>query len=291
MAETQLSTYFWRNQTVDRYAEIRHIQADKLLPLQDLLAERNFRDIEGSLITAENLHNPGADSPIYREKRLNYVMLLNQLQCRSMMEIGFNWGYSASLLLEASPAGRLHSVDIAEHWYTPPAGDIITDIYPNRFRYTWKDSRQALLDELAAGNRYDMISVDGGHDYATATSDILLGVELLEPGGLLIVDDTDGPSVGAAVLATVAGHADMMELTAANFGLFEFGQSDIPCFEQRYFLKRVPLHTGARVAAETPVVEPAPEPPASEPETAPAPQPPSSLAVRAARKLTRMLGG
>ena len=270
MAETQLSTYFWREHATQRYQEIRRLQATKLLPVQQCLAARQFEKLEGSLISAEQLHNPTNDSPIYLQKRLNYVMLLDQLQCKSMLEIGFNWGYSASLLLESAP-GTLHSIDIGWHWYTPPTGDLIAEIYPDRFRYTWRDSHEALAVELQAGRRYDMISVDGGHDYTIARNDILLSVELLQLGGLLIVDDTDGPSVAAAVLATVADHPEMIELTAQNFGLFEFGQSEIPCFEQRYFLKRVPLRLGATL------------------DTAPQPPTKPGLLRRAAGKLKRLI--
>lgn len=268
-------TPFWRDHARRRYADIRQAQADKLLPVQKMLAERRFEKLEGSLISAEQIHNPSADSPIYLAKRLNYVLLLDQLQCGHLMEIGFNWGYSASLLLEVAASSRLHSIDIGWHWYTPPAGALMAQIYPGRFSYTWKDSREALLDQIAAGNRYDMISIDGGHAYGTARTDILLSLELLNDGGLLIVDDTDAPSVAGAVLATVADHPQFVELTPENFSLFEFGTSDIPCFEQRYFLKRMPL-SGRGFTPET-----------QTPSAAPATPPP--LWRRAVRKLGRIL--
>ena len=295
MADTELSTYYWRDHAKRRYTDIRQVQASKLLPIQRFLAERNFEKLEGSLISAEQLHNPAGDSPVYLQKRLNYVMLLDQLQCQYMMEIGFNWGYSASLLLESSPASSLHSVDIGWHWYTPPTGDLLAAIYPGRFRYTWQDSREALLTEVAAGNRYDMISVDGGHDYSIARSDIMLSVELLREGGLLMVDDTDGPSVAAAVLATVAGHPDMIELTAANFGLFDFGKSEQPCFEQRYFLKRAQFKLGYTAAvADTGVGKLAGVPPAviehAVAEPARPPAAPPSVLRRAVNKFRRMSG-
>ena len=253
MSEAVLSTYFWRELAERRYAEIRQKQAEKLIPLRDMLAARNYEGIEGSLITADQIANPDTDSEIYRAKRLNYVLLLDQLQCQSVMEIGFNWGYSGSLILESSPLCHLHSVDIAMHWYTPPSGEIMQSIYPGRFRYTWKDSKQALLDEIKAGNTYDAISVDGGHDTVTATSDILLSLKLLRNGGLLIVDDTDALSVSAAVLATIADHPSMVELTAKNSGIFEFGSSTLPCFEQRYFLKRHPIDLEHRAEKRRPL--------------------------------------
>lgn len=294
MMDVEQSTNFWRENAKRRYTDIRQVQATKLLPIQQFLAEHNYDKLEGSLIAAGQLHDPVQDSAVYLEKRLNYVMLLDQLQCHQMLEIGFNWGYSASLLLESAPASVLHSIDIGWHWYTPPTGDLLAGIYPGRFRYTWQDSRQALLAEVAAGHRYDMISVDGAHDYPIARSDIVLSVELLKEGGLLMIDDTDGPAVGAAVLATVAGHPDFVELTPGNFGLFDFGKSEIPCFEQRYFLKRAQLRTG--YTAE-PAQVLAPDVPAAEPvATAPvaiSPSPvatPPSLVRRAIGKFRRISG-
>jgi hypothetical protein len=266
MLDALPATPFWRDHARRRYSAIRARQAKTLLPLQTMLDIRGFAGIEGSLISPETIHMPRQDSPVYLEKRLNYVLLMDQLQCKRVLEIGFNWGYSASLLLEVTSDSRLHSIDIAMHDYTPPAGELIAGFYPERFTCNWKDSKTALEDEIRAGNRYDAISIDGGHDYATATSDIVLSLQLLDPGGLLIIDDTDAPSVAGAVLATIEDHPDMIELTPANFNLFAFGDSEIPCFQQRYFLKRTPISAAAT------------------------PAPALSFAARAAGRLRRLFG-
>jgi predicted O-methyltransferase YrrM len=229
---------FWRERIRELYGKVRQSQATKLLPLKDLLLSSNYEKVEGSLISPHSLDRPEADGEIYMDKRLNYVFLMNYLQPQTALEIGFNWGYSASLILESRLSCSLRSIDIAHHWYTKPCGELIERIYPGRFSSIWKDSHTALREERLAGRKYDMIFVDGGHTYEVASMDIVLSLDLLSPGGLLIVDDTDAPSVRAAVLATVARDERMIELTSENIGVFEFLNIEFACYEQRYFLKR-----------------------------------------------------
>jgi predicted O-methyltransferase YrrM len=229
---------FWRDCVRKIYDDVREVQARKLLPLKALLSERNYEEVEGSLISPNNIDQPGLDGEIYKEKRLNYVFLINQLQPRKVLEIGFNWGYSATLVMESCSWSTLRSIDIAQHWYTVLAGELVEQLYRGRFSAVWKDSHTALRDEIAAGNRYDMIIVDGGHSYEIARLDIELSMKLLTPGGVLVVDDTDAPSVRGAVIATVARDERMVELTSENLGVFEFSNTDFPCYEQRYFMSR-----------------------------------------------------
>jgi predicted O-methyltransferase YrrM len=163
-----------------------------LLPRKELLRSREYRDIEGSLISPDAIDTPEKDGPLYLEKRLNYVYLLHQLRPWSVLEIGFNWGYSASLIMESNPAGSFKSIDIAHHWYTRPAGDQMAQLYPGRFSFAWRDSHDALREEQASGREYDAIIVDGDRGYETARQHIHFSIALLKPGGLRVIDDTDG---------------------------------------------------------------------------------------------------
>ena len=77
-----------------------------------------------------------------------------------------------------------------------------------------------------------------GTHFETARLDIALSLDLLSPGGVLMVDDTDAPSVRAALLAAVVPDDGMLELTPENIGIFEFNPTSHPCYEQRYYLSR-----------------------------------------------------
>ena len=107
---------FWRQRIREIYQGIRETQATKLMPLKSFLAAKNYEKIEGSLISPNNIDHPERDGELYLEKRLNYVFMINQLQPRRVLEIGFNWGFSASLVMESWEPCSLRSIDIAHHW-------------------------------------------------------------------------------------------------------------------------------------------------------------------------------
>jgi hypothetical protein len=52
------------------------------------------------------------------------------------------------------------------------------------------------------------IHIDGNHDYECVADDIRLATAAVLPGGLVLMDDTDWPSVAAAVSAHLATHPD-----------------------------------------------------------------------------------
>jgi predicted transcriptional regulator len=51
-------------------------------------------------------------------------------------------------------------------------------------------STSELVKNKLKNNRFDVIFIDGGHDYDTVVSDILLSKEILNPGGFIITDDS-----------------------------------------------------------------------------------------------------
>lgn len=229
---------FWREHARSRYREIRLRQQSSLGRILEFFAQHSSDDVEGSLLSVDQINNIEHESSTGLEKRLNYVYLLDQLQPKRALEIGFNYGYSASLILESSNQTILKSIDVASHWYTQPTGDIIKQAYGDRFEYLWMDSRTALPNEVSAAALYDFIIVDGGHSYEIARSDIASSIKLLHQGGVLIVDDSDAPSVNAAVCALLVGNSHFIELQTSNFGIFEL-PSEAPCSQQRYFIKRM----------------------------------------------------
>lgn len=62
-----------------------------------------------------------------------------------------------------------------------------------------EDSTLALPRLVAEGAAFDLVFVDGGHLYELAFCDILFGLRLVRPGGLVVVDDVWMPSVTTAV--------------------------------------------------------------------------------------------
>lgn len=216
---------------------IRSAQTERLKPISKFFDTRGTGDVEGALLDIAAIKNQSAESLLYLEKRLNYVMLLNQLAPKNVLEVGFNFGYSASLILDAAPGAKLTSIDLAEHDYTKPSADILRTIYGERLKNVWGDSREVMAALAFSKRTFDFVVIDGGHSYDIASSDITLGLEMLDTGGIMVVDDTDAPSVRVAVVALLESNPMMIELTPSNIGLFEHLDDGSPCFEQRYFVK------------------------------------------------------
>lgn len=108
-------------------------------------------------------------------------------QPKTMLEIGFNIGYSASMWLEFDPDNQLKltSVDIGIHADTVKAAEAVKKLHGDRFEFILCDSRKVknqLTDKL-----FDIAFVDGDHSADGVRSDIQLCLDLGIP--YLVIDD------------------------------------------------------------------------------------------------------
>jgi predicted O-methyltransferase YrrM len=109
-------------------------------------------------------------------------------------EIGFNAGYSSYGLLSANPYVAVVSFDLNRHASATAAKKIIDERFPGRHLLVCGDSRQT-VPQFARSNptlRFDMVFIDGGHDYHTAKSDLLNMALLSSPATAVIMDDQIG---------------------------------------------------------------------------------------------------
>jgi predicted O-methyltransferase YrrM len=85
-------------------------------------------------------------------KREN-IFSVGELAKSRILEIGFNAGHSASLLLLASQKANasLTIVDIGEHAYMKPCYDRVAAEFPERTRLFIGDSRDKLAELVAKG--------------------------------------------------------------------------------------------------------------------------------------------
>ena len=116
---------------------------------------------------------------------------------RRALEVGFNAGHSAVLMLEAEPALDLTALDICTHPYTRPCAALLADAYGDRFAFHAGDSRQA-LDGLD-GAAFDLVHIDGGHGADVARHDLDWVCRATRPGTRLVVDDVYAPAIAALV--------------------------------------------------------------------------------------------
>lgn len=143
--------------------------------------------IEGNLYSKSN--NLSA-SDLLDQKQKNFVKAITDNQEKKrILEIGFNAGYSALLMLMCNPDIDLLCVDINMHKYTKPCYEKIKSDF-NNITFIAEASRSALPKLIDSQEMYDIIHIDGGHDKITADTDIDNSLKLCKSGSLLIVDDT-----------------------------------------------------------------------------------------------------
>lgn len=106
-------------------------------------------------------------------------------------EIGFNAGYSSYAFLSANPSTEVVSFDLGEHGYTRTAKKLIDKEFPGRHTLVYGDStktvpeyRKTHLDET-----FDLVFIDGGHDYAVAKADIVNMEPFCTTRTVVIMDD------------------------------------------------------------------------------------------------------
>ena len=141
--------------------------------------------LEGNLFMS---HHTTEYSDVYLDKVKNITSVALNPNVKSVLEIGFNAGFSTLLMLLSNPTMRITCVDLGEHSYTLPCYLNLKARFGNRIHFILGDSTKILplLDEC-----YDVIHIDGGHDTAVAESDILYSYRASLPGTIFIMDDYD----------------------------------------------------------------------------------------------------
>ena len=110
----------------------------------------------------------------------------------SVMEIGFNAGHSAEVFLQNNKELTLLSFDLGEHDYVIPAKEYIDFTYPKRHTLIFGDSRKTVPFYLEnnKNTRFDVIFIDGGHEYEIAKADLDNCLKLAHKDTIVILDDT-----------------------------------------------------------------------------------------------------
>jgi predicted O-methyltransferase YrrM len=147
------------------------------MPVTEFLNSKGFYQFEGY-----------ADIP----KQLEELIQLTSRPNISIMEIGFNAGNSAELFLQNNSSATLTSFDIGIHSYVVPAKQYIDTRFPNRHTLILGDSTLSIPTYINnnPGKTFDVIFIDGGHDFTVANADITHCRSLAHKDTIVIVDDT-----------------------------------------------------------------------------------------------------
>ena len=150
---------------------------DVLLPIVHACHE----DLEGHLFMCDNFIN----------KVKNLTTLVSDTKNKQVMEIGFNAGFSAALILFSNPDVHLTCVDLGLHRYVLPCYQKMKETFGDRIEMIIGDSTLTL--PFLMNKQYDLIHIDGGHTHEVALSDIQNSYRLSKNETILIMDDYDYP--------------------------------------------------------------------------------------------------
>lgn len=161
--------------------------------ITEYLAQRGFRLTEGF-----SQLNPAQTQDL--KSLVSYVSEKSQLSEKAdeplrplqIMEIGFHAGHSAETFLSTNLRVNLTSFDIGEYPYVRPAGDFIQMKFPGRHTLVIGNSLQTVpqFSTTNPDKKFDLIFIDGGHDYPVAQGDIRNCRKLAHKDTIVVLDDT-----------------------------------------------------------------------------------------------------
>jgi predicted O-methyltransferase YrrM len=121
------------------------------------------------------------------------IELLNELalNAESILEIGFNVGHSAEIFLSTHPSRKVVSFDIGFYKGHYVGKGFIDSNYPYRHTLIIGDSKKTVPEFISKTNdKFDLIFIDGGHDYETSFKDLFNCKNLAHKDTVVILDDT-----------------------------------------------------------------------------------------------------
>lgn len=124
------------------------------------------------------------DKFINKTKNISNLVLNKDI--KTVMEIGFNAGFSTLLMLLSNDTIKITCYDLGEHSYTRPCFEKLKETFGDRIHLVIGDSTKTLKD---VNETYDIIHIDGGHSTEVAQSDIVQSYRLAKKGTILIMDD------------------------------------------------------------------------------------------------------
>jgi hypothetical protein len=125
----------------------------------------------------------------FKNKQINIMHMASRSS--EIVEIGFNAGHSSLLMLLANSECRIRAIDICQHKYVKPCVGYLNAMFGDRITLYEGDSHTVLSDMSKNDESYkfDMIHIDGCHEYNHANIDFWLSKDMAQNGSLCMFDD------------------------------------------------------------------------------------------------------
>jgi predicted O-methyltransferase YrrM len=145
-----------------------------------------------------------------------------------VLEIGVFDGSSALLMLMAHPTIHIIGIDICENDYPETAVAVLNRQFANRYTLVRGSSGEE-INRLPAGSRFDLVHIDGDHNYEGINSDILNVRNFVDDKTIVVLDDIDNYGVANAI----EKHRDLVRLRTVggrnSCGVFRFPNPPKAC--------------------------------------------------------------
>ena len=155
-------------------------------------------------------------------KEIRSIVEKNNLN--KCLEVGLAYGMSANYILSASSTVRLTSLDPFQKsdYNNLGLANIQQNGYSDRHIHIDKLSSIALPEMLSAGEKFDFVFIDGDHKFEAALIDFIYAAELVEIGGIIVVDDLWMRALQLVKEYVKRNRPDFQELKLNSVNLFAF---------------------------------------------------------------------
>jgi len=161
----------------------------------DRIVQASEEPLEGNVMYLH--HQPTYGTPhsdfLVKRRFLAQAALTSQ----HLLEIGFNAGHSALIMLTANPRLRITAADIGWHSYTIPCYNYLASVFGDRIDFIHSDSLQ--MWPLICTRSFDFVHIDGCHEPTHLEVDLVNVLHYTARGTRILVDDVNVAYLRTAV--------------------------------------------------------------------------------------------
>jgi predicted O-methyltransferase YrrM len=146
-------------------------------------------NLEGNIYSQHNSFDDGSQN--LSNKRLNIYNVLKKNKPKTILEIGFNAGFSCLLMKMILPDVNITCIDLNEHTYVMPCFNKISSDFSNLNIILGSSYNIGLPQLIKENKKFDFIHIDGDHSLTGAKKDIDLCLKLCHDKTIILFDDTN----------------------------------------------------------------------------------------------------